>query len=82
MIGYLVHRFSHAAHDAQVRADGGFHVSLNERFHHAPLDLEEQDEALLSLHRRGYVKIARNPSSGKRFYKLAIDKLLRDMRED
>ncbi len=79
MFGYLVHKYSEAAKAQKLRNDGSFYLSLAERFHTAPLDLEIQDSALIDLQKRGYIKIKHKKSSGKRFYKLFVDKLLRDV---
>jgi len=80
MYGYLVHKYSEAVMQKRLRSDGFFYVSLNDRFHHAPLDLDLQDTALIALQKRGYIKVKTNQSTGKRYYKLFVDKLLRDVR--
>lgn len=80
MFGYLVHKYSEAAKAKTLKTDGSFFLSLAERFHHAPLDLDIQDVALEGLKKRGYVKIKHKKSSGKRYYKLFVDKLLRDVK--
>jgi len=80
MYGFLVHRYSHAVKNKQLRSDGYFPITFSDRFLHAPLDLELQDDALISLQKRGYVKVKTTQANGKRFYKLFVDKLLRDVR--
>lgn len=82
MYGFLVHRYSHAVKNKKLRSDGYFEVSFSERFLHAPLDLELQDEVLVTLQKRGYVKIKCSKNSHKRHYKIFVDKLLRDIRFD
>lgn len=79
MFGYLVHKYSEAAKAKRLETDGSFYLSLAERFHHAPLDYELQDLALEGLQKRGYVKIKHKKSSRKRYYRLFVDKLLRDV---
>jgi len=79
MFGYLVHKYAEAAKAQKLKSDGSFYLSLAERFHTAPLDLDLQDLAIEGLQKRGYIKIKHKKASRKRYYRLFVDKLLRDV---
>ena len=78
--GFLVHRFYKAQETKQVTKNGYFPFPFNACYDDTPLGLDQQVKALDGLKSRGYIKTKLHRRTGVTFYKLIVDRLLRNLR--